>query len=119
MSTPRLWDRASYRLQEAAMSSLASIAMTNELRRMRANAMKLEVRPLWKDGPLREWAANKPKSKSWTKLAGGGYAGCYVCERCQRSVEGLYRVREPHKWLCGPCREALRAQIVSSIWRVR
>lgn len=34
----------------------------------------------------------------------GGFVGAYVCERCLRSCDGVYLVREEQSWLCGACK---------------
>lgn len=78
----------------------------------------MQARYMWQGGPLRQWAPKQPKGKSWVKLAGDGFAGSYVCERCQRPVDGVYRVLEPQKWVCGPCKDALKSEASKSIWRV-
>ena len=61
-----------------------------------------ETRQMWNGGPLRRWSATKS-----TKTPIGysdGFVGSYVCAECLESCEGVYRVREPLKWLCGACR---------------
>lgn len=87
--------------------------------------MAKEIKHLWQGGPLREWSANKPSRGKWTGLAGGGFVGNYVCERCHRPVDGVYSLRGPQNakathptWICGPCKDTLRATPVRSRWRV-
>jgi hypothetical protein len=69
-----------------------------------------EVRRMWEGGPLRQWSAKRTNTTGLA-LGHGGFAGSYVCDGCQRSVDGLYDVREAKKWLCGACREARKPHV--------
>jgi hypothetical protein len=69
--------------------------------------MAIEIKRMWEGGPLRQWSAERPLKGKWIAYATGGFAGCYVCEWCQESADGVYFVREPQKWLCGACKRAL------------
>ena len=66
------------------------------------------IRRMWPGGPLRQWSGTRPATGKWISFAAGGYAGSYVCDECQRSVDGVYRVVGAQKWLCGACRKAVR-----------
>lgn len=61
-----------------------------------------EIRRMWKGGPLRRWAEERPLS-SWIPYATGGYAGPYVCEICRQDVVGVYRCSS-EDWRCAKCR---------------
>lgn len=80
--------------------------------------MAIEIKHMWSGGPLRQWSMKKPSNGKWTGLAGGGFVGNYVCERCKRPVDGVYHVREPRRWLCGPCKEALKTTPSAARFRV-
>lgn len=64
-------------------------------------------RRMWEGGPLRKWSEARPTGK-FINYAQGGYAGSYVCEQCQMSCDGVYRVTTKcgqQEWLCGKCRK--------------
>lgn len=62
-----------------------------------------ELRQMWKGGPLRRWSMTKtPKTPNGYSR---GFVGSYVCAVCHEPSEGVYAVREPLGWLCGPCRK--------------
>lgn len=63
------------------------------------------VRQMWKSGPLRRWS---PVKTPQTPMGhSSGFVGSYVCGHCHEPSEGVYRLREPHKWVCGPCKRKL------------
>ena len=64
----------------------------------------------WPGGPLRH-RSERRESTSWTPYGKGGYAGPYVCDVCQRPVDGVYRVISQSSWACGPCRDAISPKL--------
>lgn len=75
----------------------------------------IETKRMWEGGPLRQFSteANRPATGKWISydnpaLNLAGYAGCYVCEGCERSVDGVYYAQGAQKWLCGACKESVR-----------
>jgi hypothetical protein len=64
-----------------------------------------EVRRMWPGGPLRRWSQVKTPQ---TPLGySEGFAGAYICGQCLEPCEGVYRLREPQKWVCGSCKRKL------------
>ena len=63
------------------------------------------VRQMWEGGPLRRWSS--AKSPQTPMGYATGFVGSYVCGLCHEPSEGVYRLREPHKWVCGPCKRKL------------
>lgn len=65
------------------------------------------VKPMWPGGPNRLWSVVRTTS-SQTSLESGGFAGLYVCGRCNRPTVGVYRVIAGRggvsEWLCGRCK---------------
>jgi hypothetical protein len=65
-----------------------------------------EVRQMWESGPLRRWS---PTKTTQTPLGySEGFVGSYVCAQCSEPSEGVYRLREPKKWVCGLCKRTAR-----------
>lgn len=63
------------------------------------------VRQMWASGPLRRWSLKKTTQ---TPLGySRGFVGAYVCDECLAPCEGVYQLREPHKWVCGACKRKL------------
>jgi hypothetical protein len=64
----------------------------------------------WGSGPLRYFAAQRPKNagNNWIAQAGGGFAGAYVCDECVRPSIGVYYVPRVGKWLCRHCKNTFR-----------
>ena len=62
---------------------------------------------MWPGGPLRRWSFARSAGCS-IPLAGGGYGGAYVCERCQSPSPGIYRViqgvQSLASWICASCK---------------
>jgi hypothetical protein len=65
-----------------------------------------EIRQMWERGPLRHWS--QFKSTQAPQGFSVGFVGSYVCTECCESCEGVYRLREPHKWVCAPCKRKLQ-----------
>ena len=65
-----------------------------------------EIRQMWDFGPLRRWS---PTKTTQTPLGYSvGFVGSYICERCSEPCDGVYRLREPKKWVCGDCKRTVR-----------
>ena len=65
------------------------------------------MRQMWEGGPFRRWS---PVKTPQTPLGYcGGFAGAYLCGQCFEPCEGVYRLREPKKWVCGPCKRKLES----------
>jgi hypothetical protein len=66
---------------------------------------QIEIRQIWKFGPLRRWS---PTKTAQTALGYSvGFVGSYVCARCSEPSDGVYKLREAKEWVCGPCRREL------------
>jgi hypothetical protein len=65
-----------------------------------------EIRQMWQSGPLRRWSRTKTTQTPLGYFE--GFVGSYVCARCSEPCEGVYRLREPKKWVCGPCKRKLK-----------
>jgi hypothetical protein len=75
-----------------------------------------EITRMWPGGPLRLFlprqtgksdavAGRKESPGSWVAYKSNtldGFAGPYVCERCQKSAAGVYRIGG--EWICGTCK---------------
>jgi hypothetical protein len=82
----------------------------------------MEPTRMWEGGPLREFVAgDKRPDSSWSPYHAPerglvGYTRSYVCERCQTSTVGVYRVMSPLDgqqtplWVCSGCRELIRVR---------
>jgi hypothetical protein len=68
-----------------------------------SNPISVEVRQMWKGGPLRKWSPTKSSTTPDSYKV--GFVGSYVCARCQQPCDGVYPVRALTKWLCGPCKK--------------
>ena len=67
----------------------------------------ITIRRMWDGGPLRQVSTKRVSNGNWTTYESPGfkgYAGTYVCDICQRPVEGLYRATRGLKWACGACK---------------
>jgi len=69
------------------------------------------VKRAWQGGPLRNFST-APKA-NWSRHDEDRlFWGPYVCDHCQRSVNGIYEpkpgIGDGRKWLCSECRNALR-----------
>lgn len=66
------------------------------------------IRRMWRTGPLRWWAPSRP-GNNWISYEHeiGGFVASYVCDRCRRDVDGVYRIA-PEYWTCGTCRRGSR-----------
>lgn len=68
------------------------------------------VRRMWEGGPLRQFSDTQVSSH-YVGYSGPilkGYAGSYVCDRCQRPCAGVYPSHPSEtqrEWLCGGCRK--------------
>lgn len=63
-----------------------------------------EAKRMWEGGPLRQFALVRG-SANWTQYDGGGYAGLYVCDQCQKPTSGgVYRTAAG-VWKCAGCKE--------------
>lgn len=62
----------------------------------------IEIRQMWKDGPVRNWSEANPSGKHWTPYDTGGFVGPYVCANCKKDVLGVYRVG--NQWVGACCR---------------
>ena len=60
------------------------------------------IREMWPGGPLRRWSTRKTPQPPLGYRS--GFVGSYLCAGCMEPCDGVYRVRELSKWLCGPCR---------------
>lgn len=60
------------------------------------------VLQMWECGPLRRWSPVKTPQNPLGHST--GFVGSYVCGQCLEPCEGVYRLREPKKWVCGPCK---------------
>jgi hypothetical protein len=69
------------------------------------------VRQMWEGGPLRRWS--KAKTPQTPMGHSTGFVGSYVCGQCLESCEGVYRLREPEKWVCGQCKRKIERSEVS------
>lgn len=68
---------------------------------------KPEIRQMWDSGPLRSWS---PIKTTQTPLGYSvGFVGSYICAQCSEPCEGIYKLREPGKWVCGPCNRKLQS----------
>ena len=63
------------------------------------------VRQMWDGGPLRRWSPTKTPQTPMGYST--GFVGSYVCGQCLESCEGVYRLREPEKWVCGACKRKI------------
>ena len=64
------------------------------------------LKRMWPGGPLRQFS-KRQAGGNYTAYSGPiptGYAGSYICERCQRPCAGIYFVRPVKNWVCGPCK---------------
>jgi hypothetical protein len=75
-----------------------------------AHAPNVQVKVMWKGGPLRRWSASKT-TLAPLGFSDGGFVGSYVCAECSTPCEGVYYVREVLKWLCGPCKSKAQPSI--------
>jgi hypothetical protein len=70
-------------------------------------------RRMWNGGPLRQFS-NTQAGGHYIRYSNRfltGFAGSYVCDRCQRPSAGVY-LSKPSKtrneWLCGGCKPSKR-----------
>jgi hypothetical protein len=65
---------------------------------------------MWDGGPLRQFSRAQASSHyvGYSGPFKTGYAGSYICDRCQGASAGVYLATEAHKWLCGPCKDQNR-----------
>ena len=62
---------------------------------------------MWGGGPLRHLGPVKTPSTP-LRHAQGCFVGAYVCDRCLKSSDGVYLLREEQSWLCGGCKRRVR-----------
>lgn len=72
--------------------------------------MSVHVKRMWGGGPLRMFSNTRDPQATirYHNADIDGFAGSYVCELCERPVDGVYFVKSETKWLCGGCRELVR-----------
>jgi hypothetical protein len=68
------------------------------------------VRRMWIGGPLRQFSETQVNSHyiRYSSRFLTGFAGSYVCDRCQRPCAGVYPAHPSEtqrEWLCGGCRK--------------
>jgi len=71
---------------------------------------QIEVRRMWKGGPLRQISQKRPNA-GWIAVDAGGYAGPYVCDKCQKPCQGVYKAEDG--WQCGDCRKAVGVKVAA------
>ena len=72
--------------------------------------MSVEIRRMWEGGPLRQCSIEHggPCQRFYQSPLWSGYTGAYVCDECQRAVDGVYLVHRAGKWLGGACKSTRR-----------
>jgi hypothetical protein len=65
---------------------------------------EIQIKRMWDGGPLRQWSPDNP-TRNFMSYGKGGYVGSYVCDFCQNTCDGLYRVKNSDSWTCGSCRK--------------
>jgi len=72
------------------------------------NRVRAEAREMWPGGPSRRWSKTRSPEATMPYGENGGYVGSYVCQGCEESTGGVYRVicrsQVARKWLCAACR---------------
>lgn len=61
----------------------------------------LKPKRMWVGGPLRRFSGGSVPGARMP-LATGGYGGAYICDKCQKPVDGVYEASEG--WICGGCK---------------
>jgi hypothetical protein len=76
---------------------------------------KIEIKQMWKDGPFRQTAQERPGA-SWVRTDTiHKYLGSYVCAECRQPRQQGVRLAGNGKWLCARCEKAQRPTKPSKI----
>ena len=62
----------------------------------------MEVKQMWNNGPLRNFAPDTRPESHWMPYNTGGYVGSYVCAACRKTTSGVYQSGD--RWICAECR---------------